>query len=78
LVCRPVLRCSSFTPETEVITVADHKIVGRVPQASPFCPNIAATPDSKQVWFTLKQYSNTVSVTDPVDNKLLGTIRLGA
>jgi hypothetical protein len=23
--------------------VADHKIVGRVPQASPFCPNIAAT-----------------------------------
>src|SRR5271166_2814525 len=70
--------CSSFTPETEVITVADHKIVGRVPQASPFCPNIAATPDSKQVWFTLKQYSNTVSVTDPVDNKLLGTIRLGA
>ena len=27
--------CSSFTPETEVITVADHKIVGKVPQASP-------------------------------------------
>ena len=46
--------CSSFTPETEIITVADHKIVGKVPQASPFCPNIAATPDSKQVWFTLK------------------------
>jgi YVTN family beta-propeller protein len=46
--------CSSFTPETEIITVADHKIVGRVPQASPFCPNIAATPDSQQVWFTLK------------------------
>jgi YVTN family beta-propeller protein len=32
--------CSSFTPETDVITVADHKIVGRVMQASPFCPNI--------------------------------------
>ena len=46
--------CSSFTPETEVITVADHKIVGRVPQASPFCPNIAATPDSKQVFPTGK------------------------
>ena len=46
--------CSSFTPETEVITVADHRIVGKVSQASPFCPNIAATPDSKQVWFTLK------------------------
>jgi YVTN family beta-propeller protein len=51
--------CSSFTPETEVITVADHKTVGRVPQASPFCPNIAATPDSKQVWFTLKDTGKT-------------------
>jgi YVTN family beta-propeller protein len=46
--------CSSFNPETVAITVADHKIVGRVKQASPFCPNIAATPDGKQVWFTLK------------------------
>jgi YVTN family beta-propeller protein len=51
--------CSSFTPETVVITVADHKIVGRVPQASPFCPNIAATPDSRQVWFTLKDTGKT-------------------
>jgi YVTN family beta-propeller protein len=46
--------CSSFNPETVVITVADHQIVGHVRQASPFCPNIAATPDGKQVWFTLK------------------------
>src|SRR5580704_10209021 len=46
--------CSSFTPETVVVTVADHKIVGRVKQESPFCPNIAATPDGQQVWFTLK------------------------
>jgi YVTN family beta-propeller protein len=35
--------CSSFTPETVVVSIADHQIVGRVPQASPFCPNIAAT-----------------------------------
>ncbi|GLK71807.1 YncE family protein [Ancylobacter dichloromethanicus] len=46
--------CSSFMPETVVISVADHKIVGHVKQASPFCPNIAATPDGKQVWLTLK------------------------
>jgi YVTN family beta-propeller protein len=46
--------CSSFTPETDIVAVADHTIVGRVPQASPFCPNIAATPDGSQVWFTLK------------------------
>jgi YVTN family beta-propeller protein len=51
--------CSSFTPEVAVITVADHKIVATVPQASPFCPNIAATPDNKQVWFTLKDTGKT-------------------
>ena len=46
--------CSSFTPETVVVAVAEHRVVGRVRQASPFCPNIAATPDGAQVWFTLK------------------------
>ncbi|HET9830284.1 MAG TPA: YncE family protein [Vicinamibacterales bacterium] len=46
--------CSSFTPETVVVAVADHRVVGRVKQDSPFCPNIAATPDGKQVWLTLK------------------------
>jgi YVTN family beta-propeller protein len=51
--------CSSFTPETDVITVADHKIVAKVPQASPFCPNIAASPDGSQVWFTLKDTGKT-------------------
>ena len=51
--------CSSFTPETVVISVDDHRIVGRVPQASPFCPNIAATPDGQQVWFTLKDIGKT-------------------
>jgi YVTN family beta-propeller protein len=52
--------CSSFNPETVVITVADHQIVGHVRQDSPFCPNIAATPDGKQVWFTLKDTGRTV------------------
>src|SRR5262249_46506415 len=51
--------CSSFVPETAVISVANHRIVGRVPQASPFCPNIAATPDGAQVWFTLKDVGKT-------------------
>jgi YVTN family beta-propeller protein len=46
--------CSSFTPETDIFSVADHTLVGTVPQVSPFCPNIAATPDGSQVWFTLK------------------------
>ena len=51
--------CSSFTPETDIVTVADHKIVGKVEQASPFCPNIAASPDGSQVWFTLKDIGKT-------------------
>ena len=52
--------CSSFNLETVVITVADHQIVGRVKQDSPFCPNIAATPDGKQVWLTLKDVGRTM------------------
>jgi DNA-binding beta-propeller fold protein YncE len=69
--------CSSFTPETEVITVADHKIVGRVPQASPFCPNIAATPDSKQVWFTLKDVGKTQVFDGQPPFELLKTLDTG-
>jgi YVTN family beta-propeller protein len=51
--------CSSFNPETVVVSVADHQIVGHVKQESPFCPNIAASPDGKQVWFTLKDVGKT-------------------
>ena len=69
--------CSSFTPETEVITVADHKIVGKVPQASPFCPNIAATPDSKQVWFTLKDTGKTQVFDAQAPFALLKTLDTG-
>src|SRR3989441_4815209 len=69
--------CSSFTPETEVITVADHKIVGKVPQASPFCPNIAATPDSKQVWFTLKDTGKTQVFEGQPPFALLKTLDTG-
>jgi YVTN family beta-propeller protein len=46
--------CSSFTPETVVVSTQTHEIVGRLKQVSPFCPNIAASPDGEQVWFTLK------------------------
>jgi YVTN family beta-propeller protein len=52
--------CSSFNPETVVVDVAAHRIVGHVKQDSPFCPNIAATPDGKQVWFTLKDVGRTM------------------
>jgi YVTN family beta-propeller protein len=46
--------CSSFTPELAVVDVASHQVIQRLPQASPFCPNIAVTPENDEVWITLK------------------------
>ena len=69
--------CSSFTPETDIISVADHKIVGKVQQASAFCPNIAATPDGTQVWFTLKDVGKTQVFDGRPPFKLLTTLDTG-
>jgi YVTN family beta-propeller protein len=52
--------CSSFTPETVVVSTKTHQIVGRVRQVSPFCPNIAASPDGEQVWLTLKDVGSVM------------------
>jgi len=46
--------CSSFTLELTVVETASHQIVKRIPQASPFCPNIAVSPENDEVWITLK------------------------
>ncbi|MPW22427.1 beta-propeller fold lactonase family protein [Paraburkholderia sp. CNPSo 3157] len=69
--------CSSFNPETKVISVANHKIVGTVKQASPFCPNIAATPDGQQVWFTLKDVGKTQAFDARPPFELLKTLDTG-
>ncbi len=69
--------CSSFTPETVVISVRDHAIVGRVPQVSPFCPNIAATPDGTQVWLTLKDVGKTMVFDARPPFSVLKTIDTG-
>ena len=69
--------CSSFNPETDVVSVTDHKIVGRVLQASPFCPNIAATPDGSQVWFTLKDTGKTQVFDAKPPFSLLKTLDTG-
>lgn len=69
--------CSSFTPETVVIEVAERRIVGRVPQPSPFCPNIAATPDGTQVWFTLKDTGRTVVFDARPPFRVLRTLDTG-
>jgi len=46
--------CSSFAPELSVVEVSSHQIVKSVPQASPFCPNIAVSPENDEEWATLK------------------------
>jgi YVTN family beta-propeller protein len=53
--------CSSFSPETVVIATRTRQAVGRVVQVSPFCPNIAATPDGDQVWLTLKDVGKVMA-----------------
>jgi YVTN family beta-propeller protein len=70
--------CSSFTPETVVVDTASKKIVGRVKQESPFCPNIAATPDGRQVWFTLKDIGKVVVFDAKPPFTVLRSIPTGA
>ncbi len=65
--------CSSFNPELAVVDVASHQIVKRLPQASPFCPNIAVTPENDEVWITLKDTGRVqvYSAKPPFEQKAL-------
>ena len=51
-----------------------HAFAGQAPAAASD-PDIAISHQDRV--YSAEQYSNTVSVTDPVDNKLVGIIRLG-
>src|SRR5262245_48088220 len=54
---------------------------GVIPAFAGQAPGAASSPDiavsHKDRFYTSDQFSNTVSVIDPADNKLLGVIRLG-
>ena len=69
--------CSSFNPELVVYEVASRAIAGRVVQPSPFCPNIAATPDGEQVWFTLKDIGKTVAISAKPPFQILKVLDTG-
>src|SRR6476660_3830339 len=69
--------CSSFTPETVVVSTETHEIVGRVKQVSPFCPNIAASPDSEQVWLTLKDVGKVMAFAAKPPFQVLRVIDTG-
>jgi YVTN family beta-propeller protein len=65
--------CSSFTPELTVVDAASHQVLKRLPQASPFCPNIAVSPENDEVWITLKDVGRVqvFSARPPFEQKAL-------
>jgi YVTN family beta-propeller protein len=70
--------CSSFNPEIVVYELSSRSIVGHVAQPSPFCPNIAVSPDGEQVWFTLKDIGKTVAFSGHPPFNILHTLDTGA
>jgi hypothetical protein len=63
--------CSSFTPELAVIDVASHQLTKRLPQVSPFCPNISVSPENDEVWITPKDVGKVqvFSAQPPFDQR---------
>ena len=55
--------CSSFTPELDVVDTRSYQVTKRLTVVSPFSPNIAITPNGREVWFTHKDVGK-VSVMD--------------
>jgi YVTN family beta-propeller protein len=51
--------CSSFSPEIDVIDVKTYQVTSKLTQGSPFCPNIAVSPENDEVWLTLKDSGKT-------------------
>ena len=66
---------SSFTPEMDVIDTATYKVVARVPQPSPFSPNLAV--DEDEVWLTLKDSGKTQVVSAKPPFRTLTVLETG-
>jgi len=66
---------SSFTPEMDVIDTGTYEVVARVPQASPFSPNLAV--DNDEVWFTLKDSGKTQIMSAKPPFQILATLETG-
>jgi len=70
--------CSSVTPEMVVVSTPSHEIVGRVPQVSAACSNIAASPDGEQVWLTLQDVGRVMVVNARPPFQVLRVLNTGA
>ncbi len=67
----------SFSSELDVIDTKTYQVIKRVPTISPFSPNIAATFDGTQVWFTHKDVGK-VSVVNAQTYEIMKVIETGA
>ncbi|MFE2600240.1 DUF305 domain-containing protein [Streptomyces sp. NPDC059396] len=68
---------SSFTPEVDVVDTRTYRVVARVPQASPFSPNLAVSRDGTEVWFTLKDSGKTQVMSARPPFRILATLDSG-
>ena len=68
---------SSFTPELDVVDTQSYPVVARVPQASPFSPNLAVSRDGTEVWFTLKDSGKTQGMSAKPPFDILATLDSG-
>jgi YVTN family beta-propeller protein len=66
---------SSFTPECDVIDTATYQVIARIPQFSPFSPNLAV--DQDEVWFTLKDTGRTQILSAKPPFKTIATLETG-
>jgi YVTN family beta-propeller protein len=66
---------SSFTPECDIIDTTTYKVVARIPQSSPFSPNLAV--DQDEVWFTLKDTGRVQILSAKPPFKTIATIETG-
>jgi YVTN family beta-propeller protein len=67
---------SSFTPECDVIDTATYQVIERIPQYSPFSPNLAV--DQNEVWFTLKDTGRTQIFSAEPPFKAIATLETGS
>jgi YVTN family beta-propeller protein len=68
---------SSFTQELDVVDTRSYEVVGRVPQASPFSPNLAVSRDGTEVWFTLKDSGKTQVMSAKPPFNIFATLDCG-
>jgi len=68
---------SSFTPELDVVDTHTYQVIARVPQASPFSPNLAVSRDGKEVWFTLKDTGKAQIMSGEAPFRILSTLDCG-